>query len=73
MQRNKTLQLEALKKNGYDDLDEMSYIIAYGQGKMPGYGELCQPRGACTFGARLTEDEITALSQYVLDKAKAGW
>lgn len=40
---------------------------------MPGYGEKCEPRGACTFAARLTDGEVDALAAYVLARAGEGW
>jgi hypothetical protein len=30
-------------------------------------------KGACTFGPRLSDDDVRALSQYVLDRAADGW
>jgi cytochrome c6 len=48
-------------------------LIERGKGKMPGYGESCAPKGACTFGARLDADEIDALATYVLDRAAVDW
>lgn len=40
---------------------------------MPGYGDGCAPKGACTFGKRLTDDEIHDLSEYVLARARSSW
>ncbi|KAD7478340.1 hypothetical protein E3N88_01476 [Mikania micrantha] len=39
----------------------------------PGFGEMCTPRGQCTFGARLQEDEIRLLSDFVKSQADQGW
>ncbi len=40
---------------------------------MPGYGEACAPKGACTFGARLDAEEIDALAAFVLERAGEDW
>jgi len=34
---------------------------------------LSQQQGQCTFGPRLSEDDITRLSAYVLAQAAGGW
>ncbi|KAE9452137.1 hypothetical protein C3L33_15955, partial [Rhododendron williamsianum] len=38
-----------------------------------GFGENCTPRGQCTFGARLQEDEIKVLAEFVKSQADLGW
>ncbi len=43
------------------------------QRKMPGYGADCAPRGACTFGARLSDDDIRSLASFVSDQSSRGW
>lgn len=48
-------------------------MIGLGKNKMPGYGEACAPKGACTFGARLSGETVALLAQYVADQAAAGW
>jgi len=48
-------------------------VIYSGKGKMPGYGENCAPKGACTFAARLSDDEVKALGEFVLERAAEGW
>lgn len=45
----------------------MSYI------SMQGFGENCTPRGQCTFGARLQEEEIRLLANFVKLQADQGW
>ena len=37
------------------------------------FGQECAPRGKCTFGPRLADDEIRELAAYVLRNAEAGW
>ncbi|MCL7023477.1 hypothetical protein MKW94_000182 [Papaver nudicaule] len=40
---------------------------------MPGFGEKCTPRGQCTFGARLQDEEIKVLANFVRQEAIQGW
>jgi cytochrome c6 len=68
-----TLFTNDLTKNGLNTKEDLSNLIALGRGKMPGYGEACAPKGACTFGARLDADEIDALATYVLERAANDW
>lgn len=68
-----TLFTNDLTKNGLNTKEDVSNLIALGRGKMPGYGEACAPKGACTFGARLDADEIDALATYVLERAANDW
>ena len=38
------------------------------------YGSpVCSAQGKCTFAARLTDEEVQQLTQFVLDRAAAGW
>ncbi|PWZ14028.1 Cytochrome c6, chloroplastic [Zea mays] len=39
----------------------------------PGFGEKCTPRGQCTFGPRLSEDDIKILASFVKSQAQNGW
>jgi cytochrome c6 len=48
-------------------------IIYSGKNSMPGYGINCTPKGACTFGARFTDEEVERVAKYVLEQAKNGW
>ncbi|PWA89329.1 cytochrome c [Artemisia annua] len=68
-----TLFLKDLQRNGVDTEEEIYRITYYGKGRMPGFGELCTPRGQCTFGARLKEDEIKVLADFVKSQADKGW
>lgn len=69
----KTLSRPDLEANGVYSRAAVADIVGLGQGAMPGFGETCAPKGKCTFGPRLTESEITAVSLYVLDEANADW
>lgn len=73
VKREATLTLSDLSKYGFDSPETLFDIIYFGKGSMPGYGEKCQPRGQCTFGKRLTDDEIRNLAAYVIENAKEGW
>ena len=68
-----TLRAPDLAQNGVDTLDAVTRVVALGKGKMPGYGEACAPKGQCTFGPRLSSEDIASLASYVLDNAAAGW
>eukprot|EP00198_Chlamydomonas_reinhardtii_P002783 XP_001692119.1 chloroplast cytochrome c [Chlamydomonas reinhardtii] len=68
-----TLFSEDLQKNGVDSPEALYKIIYSGKGKMPGFGKECAPKGACTFGARLSDEEVTSLASYVAERAAAGW
>lgn len=68
-----TLFTRDLERNGLTTKDDVARVIELGKGKMPGYGEACAPKGACTFGARLNAEEIDALATYVLEQAANDW
>lgn len=61
VRRNKTLKLNALKRNGVDSLDAISEIVANGKGNMSAYRD------------RLSEQEIQAVAAYVLERAQQNW
>lgn len=61
VRRNKTLKLNALKRNGVDSLDAISEIVANGKGNMSAYRD------------RLSEQEIHAVAAYVLERAQQNW
>lgn len=42
-------------------------------GSLQGFGEKCTPRGQCTFGARLQDEEIKLLAEFVKSQADSGW
>jgi cytochrome c6 len=62
-----------LEANGLANAEDIFNIVYNGKGKMPGYGEGCTPKGACTFATRLSDDTIRDLSAFVLKQANAGW
>ncbi|KAF9668190.1 hypothetical protein SADUNF_Sadunf15G0103500 [Salix dunnii] len=43
------------------------------KGPTKGFGENCTPRGQCTFGPRLQDEEIKLLAQFVKSQADQGW
>ncbi|OAY75674.1 Cytochrome c6, chloroplastic [Ananas comosus] len=59
--------------NGVSTEEEIYNITYYGKGWMPGFGEKCAPRGQCTFGPRLQEEEIKLLAELVKSQADRGW
>ena len=73
VKREATLNLSDLSKYGLDSPEALFDIIYFGKGSMPGYGEKCQPRGQCTFGKRLNDDEIRNLATYVIENARNEW
>jgi cytochrome c6 len=40
---------------------------------LQGFGEKCTPRGQCTFGPRLQDEEIKLLAEFVKFQADQGW
>lgn len=73
VQGGASLQTNDLQKNGAATTDAIYKLVYYGKGKMPGYGKECSPRGKCTFGPRIPDEDIQRLSQYVLDQAALKW
>ena len=68
VKRDATLALSDLQKYGLDGPDQLYDIIYKGRGSMPGFGEGCAPKGACTFAKRLTDDEVRGLAGYILEQ-----
>ena len=62
-----------LDRNGLLSSEKLYEVIYSGKGKMPGYGLNCAPKGACTFAARLSDGEVKALGDFVLERAGQGW
>eukprot|EP00898_Chlorokybus_atmophyticus_P005826 jgi/Chlat1/6244/Chrsp44S05849 len=73
VQAGKSLRIGDMQRNGMTTVDDVYKIIYAGKGKMPGYGTECKPRGQCTFGPRLSDEDITALANYVIENANSGW
>ncbi|XP_078437919.1 cytochrome c [Wolffia australiana] len=73
LQPGASLFTEDLERNGIVTEEEIYNITYFGKGRMPGFGEKCAPRGQCTFGPRLKEDEIRELAEFVRLQAANGW
>ncbi|XP_043715826.1 cytochrome c6, chloroplastic-like isoform X2 [Telopea speciosissima] len=73
VQPGATLFLQDLQRNGIDTEEEIYRITYYGNRRMPGFGENCTPRGQCTFGPRLQDEEIKLLAEFVKLQADQGW
>ncbi|EPS71609.1 hypothetical protein M569_03154, partial [Genlisea aurea] len=73
LQPGATLFSRDLTRNGVDSEEEIYSVTYFGKGRMPGFGEKCSPRGQCTFGPRLKEDEIRVLAAFVRAQADQGW
>ncbi|KAG8635712.1 cytochrome c6, chloroplastic isoform X2 [Manihot esculenta] len=73
IQPGATLFMEDLQRNGAATEEEIYRITYFGKGRMPGFGENCTPRGQCTFGPRLQDDEIKLLAEFVKSQADQGW
>ena len=61
IRRGKTLKSKALARYGYDNSEAITALVNQGKGAMPAYAD------------RLSETEISALAQYVLEQADSGW
>lgn len=61
IRRGKTLKQKALQHNHLDTLETMESFVAKGKNVMPAYQD------------RLTEEELQAVSQYVLEEAEKDW
>ncbi|XP_061354751.1 cytochrome c6, chloroplastic [Gastrolobium bilobum] len=73
IQPGSTLYTKDLQRNGVDTEEEIYRVTYYGKGRMPGFGKECMPRGQCTFGARLEDEEIKILAEFVKLQADQGW
>ncbi|CAL8467335.1 g6872 [Coccomyxa elongata] len=73
VQAGATLREGDLKRNGVASVEAIYDLVYNGRQKMPGYGTGCTPKGKCTFGPRLSDEEIQRLSQYVVEQAAADW
>lgn len=62
--RGKTLSKKDLEKNGYATMASIEDLITRGKNAMPGFGESCEPKRACTYGPRLTSTEIAEIAAY---------
>ncbi|PZV17787.1 MAG: cytochrome C6 [Pseudanabaena sp.] len=57
----KTLKKDALAQYGKDTVAAIELQVTKGKGAMP------------AFGKKLSKEEITAVANYVLEQAEAGW
>lgn len=73
IQPGATLTASDLQRNGVSAVDDIYKIVYSGKGRMPGFGEQCAPRGQCTFGPRLSDEEIQSLAEFVRVQADQGW
>ncbi|GBF89429.1 cytochrome, chloroplastic [Raphidocelis subcapitata] len=73
LQAGATLFTEDLQRNGRADPEGLYQIVYSGKGKMPGFGTECAPKGACTFGPRLSDEEVREMADYVAERAAAAW
>ncbi|XP_015960206.1 cytochrome c6, chloroplastic isoform X2 [Arachis duranensis] len=73
IQPGATLFTKDLQRNGVDTEEAIYRVTYYGKGRMPGFGKECKPRGQCTFGARLEDQDIKVLAQFVKSQADQGW
>ncbi len=61
VEEDKTLKLDALKKNGFNGVDDIKKRVEEGKGVMP------------TFKEELKPAEIDAVANYVWSQAQKGW
>ena len=61
IRRGKNLKQKALNRHGYTSVDEIATLITNGKGLMSAYGK------------QLSENEINALANYVLEQAAINW
>jgi len=69
----KTLKIDDLRRNDVATIEELYRVVYFGKNKMPGFGADCKPAGQCTFAARLSDDDVSQLAAFVLEKAEDGW
>ncbi|XP_003556673.1 cytochrome c6, chloroplastic isoform X4 [Glycine max] len=68
-----TLFTKDLQRNEVDTEEAIYRVTYYGKARMPGFGKECMPRGQCTFGARLEDEDIKTLAEFVKLQADQGW
>lgn len=62
-----------MQRNQVAEINEIYSLVYSGKGKMPGFGKDCAPAGQCTFAARLSDEEVSGLAEYVDQRARDGW
>ncbi|KAM1004292.1 hypothetical protein ACFX13_004568 [Malus domestica] len=73
IQPGSTLFTKDLQRNGIDIEEEIHRVTYFGNRRMPGFDKKCAPRGQCTFGARLQDEEIKILAEFVKLQADQNW
>ena len=68
----KTLTKASLTENRVYSKQNMYNIIKNGSGQMPAFGEFISPKGNL-IPAKLTDSEISSLTDYVIDQAETDW
>ena len=63
----KSLKAAVLETNGYASQEAIMELVSNGKGQMPSYGPSSPPF------ARLTEQQIADVAEYVREQAAAGW
>jgi len=61
IRRGKNLKSKALKRNGMDSIEAIALLVEHGKNPMPAYRD------------RLSEQQMQAVSAYVLEQAAVGW
>ncbi|TFJ87034.1 hypothetical protein NSK_001368 [Nannochloropsis salina CCMP1776] len=70
--RGKTLKEEALSKYKFNTRASIVNLLTEGKGVMPKYSSYTRKNGDVV-PAKLTEQEMEQVADYVLEQAKAGW
>jgi len=70
--RGKTLKEEALSKYKFNTRASIVNLLTEGKGVMPKYSSYTRKNGDVV-PAKLTEQEMGQVADYVLEQAKAGW
>ncbi len=70
--RGKTLKQEALAKYKVNTRDSIVHMLQDGKGVMPRYTSYTRKNGDVV-PAKLTDQEMALVADYVLEQAKAGW
>lgn len=61
VRRGKNLKQRTLQRRGYDSVAAIAQLVTHGKGLMSAYGD------------RLTPAEVTAVAEYVLERAANNW
>ena len=61
IRRGKTLKPKVLKRNGFNSVEAIAELVANGKNNMSAFSD------------RLSSEQITVISTYVLEQAEQGW